>query len=128
MWPAREHAIMTYDVFCLVIERLGSVHVHYMNLPHERLAQVAGHIHNFEMPGLARKLLIFAAVDGLFLQPAGQRHSSIDASGIRLEYGSNKISPGSKKDDGADTGLEVHGIVGRSIHATQSSLLHAEQA
>lgn len=89
-----------------------------MNLPNERLVHLAEHINNIAMPGLARKLLIFAAVDGLFLQPIGQRASSTDAGGIRLEYGSNKITTVTKQDDGTDSGLEVHGIVGRSIHST----------
>ncbi|EME48020.1 hypothetical protein DOTSEDRAFT_51275 [Dothistroma septosporum NZE10] len=64
------------------------------------------------MPGLARKLLIFATVDGLFLQHVGQRASSIDASGIQVGYGSKSITTASQKDENIESGLEVHGIVG----------------
>lgn len=92
----------------------------YISLTFERLAQVVEHIRHFKMPGLARKLLLFAAVDGLFLQPVGQRSSSIDTGGIQVGYGNNKITTVSKKDgDGdAESGLEIHGIVGRRIHPT----------
>ncbi|KAF2165177.1 hypothetical protein M409DRAFT_24563 [Zasmidium cellare ATCC 36951] len=65
------------------------------------------------MPGLAKKLLIFASVDGLFLQPTGQRSSSVDNGGVHVEYGTNKITTLNKKpDDSSDNGLETHGIVG----------------
>lgn len=68
------------------------------------------------MPGLTRKLLVFAAVDGLFLQPVGARTSDVHA-GIRVEYGSNnnnnRIQHVSEKQDATEeTQLEVHGIVG----------------
>lgn len=59
------------------------------------------------MPGLARKLLVIAAVDGLFLQPVGSGKS------VRIDYGANnKITSTAKPEDGDDVGLEVHGIVG----------------
>lgn len=62
------------------------------------------------MPGLARKLLIFAAVDGLIIQSAGQRGSG----GTRIEYGTNNITAASEKDRGPEGGgsLEAHGLVG----------------
>ena len=83
------------------------------------------------MPGIFRKLLIYAAVDGLILQPNGNgsRHNgsgsggNSDSSPIRIEYKTSKITPfpgpGSapeqnrvekKQSDGV--GLEVYGLVG----------------
>ena len=65
------------------------------------------------MSGLAKKLVIFAAVDGLFLQPTGQRLSISDQSvGVKIEYGTNKITKASREADEASSGLESHGIVG----------------
>lgn len=77
------------------------------------------------MPGLIRKLLIFAAVDGLILQPYGNgsRHngSNTDSSSIRIEYKTSKISsfPASALSDEfegkqEDAGLEAYGLVGMS--------------
>jgi hypothetical protein len=68
------------------------------------------------MPGLVRKLLIFAAVDGLVLQPAPPRnHKPTTEQAIKLEYTSNAISPllkDRRQEDTAPSTLEVHGIVG----------------
>lgn len=59
------------------------------------------------MPGLAKKLLVFAAIDGLFLQPVGS------GRGVKIDYGtSNKLTPTSKPEDGNEGGFEIHGIVG----------------
>lgn len=77
----------------------------------------------FDMPGLIRKLLIFAAVDGLILQPYGNgsRHNggNNDSSSIRIEYKTSKISsfPASALSDEIeekqqDAGLEAYGLVG----------------
>ena len=61
------------------------------------------------MPGLARKVLVIAAVEGLILQPLhhkGQRP-------VKLEYQSGKLSvvDHPTSDDKA-LALECHGIVG----------------
>lgn len=65
------------------------------------------------MPGLTRKLLIFAAVDGLFIQAAGQRAGDDRNAGVRIEYGSNKITAASEQNETLEgTSLEAHGIVG----------------
>lgn len=86
------------------------------------------------MPGLIRKLLIFAAVDGLILQPYGNgsRHNggNNDSSSIRIEYKTSKISsfPASALSDEIeekqdDAGLEAYGLVGmRSLHLLESRL------
>ena len=68
------------------------------------------------MPGLVRKLLIFAAVDGLVLQPAPPRnHKPATDQAIKLDYKSSKIGPllkDRRDEDTAPNALEVHGIVG----------------
>ncbi|PPJ49710.1 hypothetical protein CBER1_02894 [Cercospora berteroae] len=74
------------------------------------------------MPGLARKLLIFAAVDGLIIQSAGQRGSG----GTRIAYGTNNITAASEKDREPEGGgsLEAHGLVG-VLNLVSSSYLIA---
>lgn len=68
------------------------------------------------MPGLVRKLLIFAAVDGLVLQPAPPRNNKpTTEQAIKLDYMSSRIGPLLKdhsEEDTAPSTLEVHGIVG----------------
>lgn len=69
------------------------------------------------MPGLLRKLIIFATVDGLILQPHGSssRHNGNgESSSIRIDYKTNKISPVSPSDLSArrESGLEAYGLVG----------------
>lgn len=67
------------------------------------------------MPGLARKLLIFAAVDGLVLQPLVQRGQR-PATATQISYKDNHIGPAAQADtersgDGKK-GFEAFGIVG----------------
>jgi hypothetical protein len=71
------------------------------------------------MPGLVRKLLIFAAVDGLILQPAPPRaHKPTTDQAIKIAYKSvngQGISPllkDRRQDDTAKETLEAHGIIG----------------
>jgi len=69
------------------------------------------------MPGLIRKLLIFAAVDGLILQPAPPKnHKPSTEQAIKVEYKSNAITPllKDRRDEDTTSYLEVHGIVGRA--------------
>jgi len=61
------------------------------------------------MPGIARKLIICAAVDGLLLQPVGLKSS--ERGGVRIEYGTNTVTSVSS-DGGIGTGLEAYGIIG----------------
>jgi hypothetical protein len=72
------------------------------------------------MPGLAKKLLIFAAVDGLFLQPVGNKGTEPSSKGFRIDYGTNRVTSAAKQDEGDESPLEVHGIVGR--HSKTSNL------
>ena len=45
------------------------------------------------MPGILRKFLIFAAVDGLILQPQHTHsHRQKSAAALRIEYGSSNIT------------------------------------
>lgn len=68
------------------------------------------------MPGMIRRVLIFAAVDGLILQPAPPRNNKpTTEQAIQLEYKTNIIS--SLLNDKRDTNtapatLDTHGIVG----------------
>lgn len=74
------------------------------------------------MPGLLRKLVIVAAVDGLILHGHGvngPRHnngSNNEASSIRIDYKTNKITalPASTEESLEDREyLEAYGLVGK---------------
>lgn len=67
------------------------------------------------MPGLVRKIVIFAAVDGLVLQPLGQR----PAPAAKICFKDNAIVPVLKDDNEAGPGksFEAFGIVGTSLPA-----------
>jgi hypothetical protein len=80
------------------------------------------------MPGMVRRVLIFAAVDGLILQPAPPRnHKPTTEQAIKVEYKTNVISPLLKDRRDADTAtttLDTHGIVGmRRKPSTRSATL-----
>ena len=74
------------------------------------------------MPSLVRRFLIFAAVDGLVLQPKGNGHRNSGSSGlpsIQIAYKTQKISalpPSSVaanlNSEGAK--LEAYGVVGKN--------------
>lgn len=80
------------------------------------------------MPGLLRKLLVFAAVDGLILQPHGngsrENNNNNNTNGdypLRIDYKTNKVTPlpnnhisEPSERERKDTGLEVYGLVGMS--------------
>lgn len=62
---------------------------------------------------LVRKLLIFAAVDGLVLQPRSHPHAQ-QQQAIRIDWKGN-VGPLLKNENDEDSGLssfESHGIVG----------------
>lgn len=68
------------------------------------------------MPGLVRKLLVFAAVDGLILQPTapkGQR----PAPSTKITYKDRHIVPINDAYDGEGSakGFEAFGIVGMRL-------------
>lgn len=75
------------------------------------------------MPGLVRKLLIFAAVDGLVLQPSPPRnHPPTTQQAIKIDYKGN-IQPllkDRREEDTTPQALEAHGIVGEA-HPTCAS-------
>ncbi|KAJ5259446.1 hypothetical protein N7478_012427 [Penicillium angulare] len=91
------------------------------------------------MPGLLRKLIIIAAVDGLILHGHGvngPRHnnngSNNEASSIRIDYKTNKISalPTTTTevlDSRDDLNLEAYGIVGLLSVASRSFLVSITQ-
>jgi hypothetical protein len=67
------------------------------------------------MPGLVRKLLVFAAVDGLVLQPAPPRnHPPATQQAIKIDYNGNvgPLLKDRRQEDTAPNTLEVHGIIG----------------
>ncbi|KAF2864958.1 SacI domain-containing protein [Massariosphaeria phaeospora] len=78
------------------------------------------------MPGLVRKLLIFAAVDGLILQPAPPRHHPpATQQAIKIDYKGNvgPLLKDRREEDTAPVSLESHGIVGLLKVATSYFLI-----
>jgi hypothetical protein len=65
---------------------------------------------------LVRKLLIFAAVDGLVLQPRSSHPHAQQQQGIKIDYKGNVGPLLNSNHEGDDTlsSLESHGIVGMS--------------
>jgi hypothetical protein len=66
-------------------------------------------------PGLARKVLIFAAVDGLVLQPLGQRGQR-PISATKITYKDNHVGPFLRDGgEGAEVGksFEAFGVIGK---------------
>lgn len=65
--------------------------------------------HVATMPGLYKKLVVIAAVEGLILQPHGQRNQL----NLQIKYKTHEISSlGSSIHPGSSASTEVHGIVG----------------
>jgi hypothetical protein len=63
------------------------------------------------MPALVRKLLIFAAVDGLVLQPLAQKGQR-PAPPIKIAYNSSAIGPALGDAHRQGKGFEAFGVVG----------------
>ena len=62
-----------------------------------------------EMPGIVKKLVIIAAVEGLILHPAGQRNQR----SIQIKYSTHEISSlASSTSSNSLSGHDFHGIVG----------------
>ncbi|KAH5232047.1 hypothetical protein HBI62_066990 [Parastagonospora nodorum] len=78
------------------------------------------------MPNLVRKLLIFAAVDGLILQPCPPRNQPpATQQAIKVDYKGN-VGPllrDRRDEDIAPTSVEAHGIVGLLKVATSFFLI-----
>ncbi|KKZ67364.1 hypothetical protein EMCG_01092 [[Emmonsia] crescens] len=81
------------------------------------------------MPGLARKLLIFAAVDGLILQPytTSQRNVTSNPSSLQIEYKTRRIYSPPSGSSTNDACLESHGVIGLLSLASFSFLISITQ-
>lgn len=69
------------------------------------------------MPGVIRKLLVFAAVDGLILQPVAQRNQRTEAA-VKIDYNTHSVVPqlqDPSAEHSAPVSFESHGIIGRLI-------------
>ncbi|KAL8678913.1 MAG: hypothetical protein Q9186_004770 [Xanthomendoza sp. 1 TL-2023] len=77
------------------------------------------------MPGLVRKLVIFAAVDGLILQPANQ-HDQRAIPSLQIRYttqGAATLRPAPPKGSVHLASFEAHGIVGCLLNIASASYL-----
>ncbi|KAI9726524.1 MAG: hypothetical protein M1828_001346 [Chrysothrix sp. TS-e1954] len=81
------------------------------------------------MPGLARKLLIYAAVDGLILQPITQRNQHVGPS-VNVDYKTHALSRDSRASRQQRTSecLEAHGIVGLLTVSSSAFLITISKA
>ncbi|EAS32047.3 SacI domain-containing protein [Coccidioides immitis RS] len=85
------------------------------------------------MPGLARKLLIIAAVDGLILQPYGNGTRNYGGAGspsLQIDYKTPRMQPlltGSTLHARNDERLEAHGVIGILSVASYSFLISITQ-
>ncbi|KAF2025746.1 SacI domain-containing protein [Setomelanomma holmii] len=78
------------------------------------------------MPNLARKLLIFAAVDGLILQPSPLRnHPPATQQAIKVDYEGNvgPLLKDRREEDTAPVSLDAHGVIGLLKIATSFFLI-----
>ncbi|KAF2461994.1 SacI domain protein [Lineolata rhizophorae] len=79
------------------------------------------------MPGLVRRLLLFAAVDGLVLQPAPPRnHPPTTQQAIKIDYQTNGFSPlfkDRRDEETAPASLETYGLLGMLKVASSSFLI-----
>ncbi|KAF2202827.1 hypothetical protein GQ43DRAFT_439353 [Delitschia confertaspora ATCC 74209] len=78
------------------------------------------------MPGLVRKVLVFAAVDGLILQPAPPRnHLPTTQQAIKIDYKGNvgPLLKDRREESTAPVSLETHGIIGLLKIASSSFLI-----
>lgn len=73
------------------------------------------------MPGLVRKLLVIAALDGLVLQPLGQRNQPTGKA-VRIDYKSHNISSLQepfRNGERPTAFFEAYGIIGTSPDSQQ---------
>ncbi|RAR02293.1 SacI domain-containing protein [Stemphylium lycopersici] len=78
------------------------------------------------MPSLVRKLLVFAAVDGLILQPSPPRnHPPATQQAIKVDYKGNvgPLLKDRREEDTAPASVEAHGIIGLLKIATSYFLI-----
>lgn len=71
------------------------------------------------MSPLARKVLIAAAVDGLFIQPLSTKKEQRPAAPVKIRYGDAAVSLVSRETvpdlSGLNSSFEAFGIVGMSL-------------
>lgn len=81
------------------------------------------------MPSLVRKLIIFAAVDGLVLQPSASKHHhnhhSAAQQAVRVDYQGNvgPLLQDGRDDESASLSIEAHGVIGMLQVATSRFLI-----
>lgn len=77
------------------------------------------------MPSLARKVLIAAAVDGLFIQPLSSKKDQRPASPVKIRYEDATISIASRDTvldlSQQNSSFEAFGVVGMSLAPLGSS-------
>lgn len=67
------------------------------------------------MPGIVRKLLIYAAVDGLVLQPLAQRGTRPQTA-VTIDYKTHTVRPllsSSESQQDKDKQFESYGVIGK---------------
>ena len=68
------------------------------------------------MPGPVQKFVVFAATDGLILQPCSPRRQHHVPQIVHIEYSSHSITRPDQVENAANAvrepSLEVHGVVG----------------
>lgn len=71
------------------------------------------------MTGIARKLLIYATVDGLVIQPLAQKQRP-SSSPVKISYSDHTIFTAVKDDDAVSPRFEAFGIIGEQFSETIS--------
>lgn len=71
------------------------------------------------MPGIARKLIICAAIDGLIIQPLPSKGQRLMRP-VQISYGDSQITPASRDElpdsSEPDSSFEAFGIIGTGMH------------
>jgi len=80
------------------------------------------------MPSLVRKLILFAAVDGLVLQPSAPKHHHYQAAAqqaVRIDYQGNVVPllKNRRADETSLMSIEAHGVIGMLQVATSRFLI-----
>ena len=92
------------------IERIPDYGLRIGTTPQQSSA--SGSAPSIKMPGLIRKLIVFATIDGLVIQPSGHGDQS---AALRIDYKSHRPvswGPSPLEIYRKNTPLETHGIIG----------------
>lgn len=65
------------------------------------------------MTGIAKKILIYATIDGLVIQPLAQKQRP--SSSVKILYSDGSILPTVKDDDVVSPKFEAFGIIGEHV-------------